>query len=145
MKITISVECSTEEEALEVVSNINGVSGDAPAKSPAKKSTPKKAAAEATKEAASPPKKPAAAKKKAAPKKKASDAPSLDEVKDQILEAAGGDMSDPEIATQVKDYIATFDVAKLSDMDEDTRRAAFDGAEDYFGGEEEVDEDDPMA
>ena len=148
MKINISIECSNEDEALDVVSKIAGITSDTSTTTTTKKATPKQAAAAATTEDATPPSKPATAKKKkAAPKKKAASAPTVDELKAKILEAAGGDMTNPEVAANVKEYVASMGVAKISDMDEETRQSAFDGAEAYFedGDEGDDEEDDPMA
>ena len=143
MKVTISVECSTEDEALEVVQRLNGVGGDAAevaeAAPKAKKVTPTAKAAAATKAAFEDEPKAAAAKGKG--KKKV---PTVDETKKKIGECAG-DITDPEVAAQVKAYINSFGVPNVSGMSDEQRVEAFNGAEDYFAGEDGDDEEeDPL-
>lgn len=137
--IEVKLTFPTIDDALEAIGKLAGVTtssvsidDEAPAK--AKKATPAQKAAKATvDEFEEAPAKAAKAGKKA---KKA--APSVDELKAHILELAGDGADQP---TKVKEYVRSFGVAKISDMTEAQRIEAFNGAEEYFGAE---DEEDPM-
>lgn len=148
MKVTISVECSTEDEALEVVQRLNGVTtGSAeeaePAPAPkkaAKKATTKQKSAEKTKaafdedetEAEETP-----AKKKGRSKK----APTVEQLKAHLAECAG-DVTDPDVASSLKSYVNSFGVPNVSAMSDEQRIEAYQGAEEYFsGGSEEEGEE----
>lgn len=136
---TLTITCSTADELQGVVNKLNDVDA-APAP---KKATNATKGAAATKEAFA--EKPAAAPKAAAAKGKKA-APTVDQLREHILNQAGDDAS---ASDNVKAFVKTFGVGKIGDMTEAQRQKAHDTAEEYFanlGGEaEEEAEEDPMA
>lgn len=138
---TLTINIATADELQEVVNLLNGVPGvevEQPA-APVKATTNKAKGAAATAAAfKEPPAK--------APAVKGKKALTVDDVKGHILDHAG---DGPESSANVKEYVKTFGVAKLSDMDQPTLNKAHAGAEAYFaalGGDgEDGGEDDPMA
>lgn len=138
--ITLTITFPTVDDALEAVTKLAGVTTanvsieDDEPKAP-KKSTPKAKAEAATREAFT--EEPKVAKGKG--KKKS--APSIDELKAHIL--AHAPEGDPDA---VKEFVRSFGVTKISDMTEAQRQEAFDGAEEYFSGDDaDGGEEDPMA
>lgn len=62
---------------------------------------------------------------------------SLEALKEHILS-----LIDPSEGGKIKEYVGTFGVTKISDLSDDQRQEAFDGAEEFFQGDDEAD---PMA
>lgn len=133
--IKIEITCATADDALAVVSKLAGVdvavSSEETAVEKPKKETPTAKAKAATKEAF----------EEQAPKGRGrgkAKVPTAEELKDHILKVAGNDQ--PE---RIKEYVASYGVKKISDMDDAQRKDAFDGAEAFFADEDG--EEDPMA
>lgn len=149
-KITVTVECADEMEAVDVTQRLAGLGGadvvvvEKP-EPPKKKATPTEKAKEATREENDPPAKPAKVKK--SPPKKKEKALTKEDVKAEIIKHAG-DPTDPEVSERIKDYVKSFGAVSLSKLEEDQYKDVFDGAEEFFAQfeeEAEEDEDDPMA
>lgn len=135
--IKIEITCATADDALSVISKLAGVdvavsgSDEAAPAAKAKKETPSAKAKAATTAAFEEP--------KGRGRGKAAKVPTADELKAHILKVAGDDQPD-----RIKEYVGSYGVKKISDMDDAQRKDAFDGAEAFFAGEEDGEED-PMA
>lgn len=141
--IKLELTFATLDDTLEAVTRLAGlnvqtsIGGDAAAP---KKETPTAKAKKATEDAFAAP---AAEGKGKKGGKKKDRATYQEEVKKKILKASE-DFEDGK--QMVKDYVASFGVASLSDMTDEQLQAADDGVEDYFAVDESDEaEEDPMA